>query len=989
MQGRTFEDEVASLLLLMGYEVRTNEVVAGHEIDILATQQNLLVPTRYVVECKSGGERVSANAVLETRQKLSAISQTGEPAGAIIVAKSGFSSHAKEIAEQSKIRCITISELRSEAFDIGRYLSHLIGKFEKAGLPSTYIDLSLQEPGSGSTPATTASQYLVRWTLNENANLLLILGDFGCGKTTLCQKYVYDAAKNYQSGTKDARIPVLLSSRDFDGKASLQELVLSVLHRNASKLPSSRMLDHLSEQGVFVLVLDGIDELNPSDLPRLLDEVMRIADSRRSKILITARRYFYESEMKGILHRLPNLEVVTLGEMNSSQVQDFLAKFSVRSPKASTEGTAFVERILSSRQPGLLPKQPLFLRFMAEWSGQTPSIENVTIPKLYEGFIIKLLEQTKIESQKVGIPMQMRAMSEIATRMHKRQDYSISPTDPELLSLDPSGNWLKSLSLFLRDAQGNYSFSHRSFCDFFVSRKLAHEIQAGDLSELSDVLVSREILQFLADYELPIDVLNKRATAFKPNVAHPKILAENIQNLRRLYKVKSAERIPRLRLSKLRLTQIKCFSDIEFDFRSDPETGSLMLFVGDNGIGKSTLLQSVALCALGPDLASKLVSRPDNYLRDGAEEGFMRATFKIAGLDGRDQSETVICLRVSRDNRRFELVTSGEHASQNSREFLDARSRIGFSGLFVAGYGPWRHFDLTDDPTGALKEDPLIDRVCSLFDSRKLLFSPRSLSRLLVGDGNPFSELGAPASLSTATRNRIIKLIDSLLPEKSETNRITEDGFYSSPFGKAPLAELSEGYRSTLAWVGHLIVHILSVIEWSDDLDEVSGLVLFDELDLHLHPKWQRIIVSKIRQTFPNLQFISTTHSPLVLADVDTKKGEAVLLKREGNEVRAQTDLPSVRGLRADQILASELFDYIIDRDPTTERVLREVSILAGKKNRTPTEEANYAEVLDQLKEILVPEGQTFGERQAISARSRQISQRIRQLESKLFGGRT
>jgi predicted ATP-binding protein involved in virulence len=89
------------------------------------------------------------------------------------------------------------------------------------------------------------------------------------------------------------------------------------------------------------------------------------------------------------------------------------------------------------------------------------------------------------------------------------------------------------------------------------------------------------------------------------------------------------------------------------------------------------------------------------------------------------------------------------------------------------------------------------------------------------------------------------KRIRSLkLPEKSETNRITEDGSYSSPFGKAPLAELSEGYRSTLAWVGHLLVHILSTVGWSEDLDQVSGLVLFDELDLHLHPKWRTHILS-------------------------------------------------------------------------------------------------------------------------------------------------
>ena len=65
------------------------------------------------------------------------------------------------------------------------------------------------------------------------------------------------------------------------------------------------------------------------------------------------------------------------------------------------------------------------------------------------------------------------------------------------------------------------------------------------------------------------------------------------------------------------------------------------------------------------------------------------------------------------------------------------------------------------------------------------------------------------------------------------------------------------------------------------------------------------------------MQVIATTHSPLTISDVDTHQGEAILLRQVDKGVEVISDFPSVRGWRADQILASELFDYIIDRDPT------------------------------------------------------------------------
>ncbi|MBM4062314.1 MAG: AAA family ATPase, partial [Planctomycetes bacterium] len=85
---------------------------------------------------------------------------------------------------------------------------------------------------------------------------------------------------------------------------------------------------------------------------------------------------------------------------------------------------------------------------------------------------------------------------------------------------------------------------------------------------------------------------------------------------------------------------------------------------------------------------------------------------------------------------------------------------------------------------------------------------------------------------------------------------------------KVPAIALSHGYQSTIAWIADLIGHALLDNPEIASLDDVRGLVLIDEIDLYLHPSWQQGLVDALRITFPNVQFVVTTHSPVLLASV-------------------------------------------------------------------------------------------------------------------------
>src|SRR6185436_15180112 len=100
---------------------------------------------------------------------------------------------------------------------------------------------------------------------------------------------------------------------------------------------------------------------------------------------------------------------------------------------------------------------------------------------------------------------------------------------------------------------------------------------------------------------------------------------------------------------------------------------------------------------------------------------------------------------------------------------------------------------------------------------------------------------------------------------------IDSDRFYQR-MGKDELAiagvALSHGYQSTFAWIADLIGQVLLEAKSDVSTTEMEGLVLIDEIDLYLHPAWQASFVTALRRVFPRIQFVATTHSPIVLAEM-------------------------------------------------------------------------------------------------------------------------
>lgn len=332
-----------------------------------------------------------------------------------------------------------------------------------------------------------------------------------------------------------------------------------------------------------------------------------------------------------------------------------------------------------------------------------------------------------------------------------------------------------------------------------------------------------------------------------------------------------------------------------------PQTPWLML-LGENGAGKSSVLQAVALCLLGNEWRQRVKLDAREFLRHGAETGAVRVF-----LTG---STNPITLSFSASSSAFE-------------------SNPGEPKLLLLAYGSTRLL-----PRGGVQGEQHHE-----FAQTDNLFNPF----VPLGDANDWLlnlDDTTFDAVSLALKS-LLQLADSdrLVRTQGPERRVEADVMGTS----VPLEELSDGYQSVLAVTCDIMRVLLS--RWPS-MKIAEGLVLLDEIGSHLHPRWRMRIVASMREIFPRVQFLVSTHDPLCLRGLE--EGEVSVVRRDRNHhVVAITDtLPSIKGLRVDQLLTSEFFGLNSTVDPDLEKLFEEYySLLA-----IPTRNEKQLERIESLR---------------------------------------
>lgn len=312
--------------------------------------------------------------------------------------------------------------------------------------------------------------------------------------------------------------------------------------------------------------------------------------------------------------------------------------------------------------------------------------------------------------------------------------------------------------------------------------------------------------------------------------------------------------------------------------RRQSHSAPCLMLLGENAVGKSSILQAIALALLGGREARRLCLEAMDFLSSNKDDRWDQ-------LAPRDAE-----------------VTLGFQFDKQVRFWLDSELRQIRGrepvGAIVLGYGPRRFFDRnkSERPSGAYA------RVTTLFRPTATIPYP----------GTWLNQLPPREWREVA---QIIRIVLALSDE-DELVRDLDGRICVSLGGRpVPLEWLSEGYRSVFAMVADIARELLPRYPI---LEEAEAIVLIDEIETHLHPRWKMQVMSALRRALPQVQFIVTTHDPLCLRGMDD--GEVVVLQRTvDGSIAALADLPSIKGMRADQLLTSDYFGLSSTIDPQTE----------------------------------------------------------------------
>lgn len=352
-----------------------------------------------------------------------------------------------------------------------------------------------------------------------------------------------------------------------------------------------------------------------------------------------------------------------------------------------------------------------------------------------------------------------------------------------------------------------------------------------------------------------------------------------------------------MRIDRLHIKNFKGFKDDEFSFHPQ-----FNLIIGENGTGKTSLLDALSV-ALGSwflgirgydtrHIRPQEVLLADFETEDISEDG--ERNFGISWepqypcsveASGKVLEESLTwgrSLNTPGGRTTYGDATNIKNLAGNVD--VDVRSGENVALPLISYYGTGRLWDVPREQA-RVKNEKSISRKeeRSRFAGYRNSVDPRlsvvALVRWIARQSwISYQKGGKPSSLYEAVRNAIVGCVEG-----------AENIYFDANFGEVivemvgglgtqPFNNLSDGQRCMLAMVGDIAqkAAVLNPHLGTKVLEETPGVVLIDELDLHLHPKWQRRIIEDLNRTFPSIQFIATTHSPFLIQSL--RSGEELIM---------------------------------------------------------------------------------------------------------------
>jgi predicted ATP-binding protein involved in virulence len=365
-----------------------------------------------------------------------------------------------------------------------------------------------------------------------------------------------------------------------------------------------------------------------------------------------------------------------------------------------------------------------------------------------------------------------------------------------------------------------------------------------------------------------------------------------------------------MRIDRLHLHNFRCFADLEMTFHPQ-----FNLIVGENGSGKTSLIEALTVAA-----GSWFLGITDHKTRNIADLEIRRAPVQsgqshnlepqypvvveaeglLLGSQGLDQPATWKREKLSKDGKTVSgRVPSIKRLAEEAERRV--QRAVNTPLPLISAYGAGR---VWVEPKDMEKNVPLeAMAVGSRLQGYQMSIDPRidftALFRWLAKEKLVALQEGAERFVFQVVKRAMRDCLEGCTSLDFDVirNSVVAD---MSGGRKLPYHLLSDGQRAMLAMVADIAIKaaVLNPQLMDRVLAETTGVVLIDEIELHLHPRWQRHVVRDLKATFPRLQFFATTHSPQVVGE--TPHEQIRVLRSDGTWTQPQASI----GLQTNEVLS-------------------------------------------------------------------------------------
>lgn len=528
-QEKTLVDNIERLFKLRGYVTKRNVTIVDKLIDLVVEDQNAIRPITYIVHCGEQSQIISLEQFEKFNRFISSTQrQLSSDIQGIIISSVGFSKETELAQKGSIIELYRLSDFEQTIVGFGKYATDISKSFATDSDLAYFVEPTLLKEGR--TVSEPALKVIDKWLNDPISNQLTLLGDYGTGKTTLLKYVTLRSVRQYKkdiaSGSR-ARVPVFINLGKYTFARSLKQIILELIDSGKIKADSYAAFEYVLQEGQVLLILDGFDEMaSRANLDVTLQNFRELNRKAlgRSKIILSCRTHYFHthrhvqrflgfsapSDYTDLYREIagkPNFLITYLQEFDAPQIEEYLER---RCGDRTKDIQSFIQNTYNLKE---LSRRPVLLDMIVTSSKQLQSKSGTVTPgDLYLSYTDLWLSHNDWQLT-IDVDTKTGLLEQIAARLMKKRDSNIrfdeipslirswneaiTPVDTAAIDRE-----LRTATFLERDDDGNYTFSHRSFLEFFFARFLISSAALDNPAPWDGQNFVREVYLFIRDLVL-------------------------------------------------------------------------------------------------------------------------------------------------------------------------------------------------------------------------------------------------------------------------------------------------------------------------------------------------------------------------------------------------------------------------------------------------------------------------------------------------------